>query len=88
MLQFCYQAVVDPTVVSAEVNEILKQEPKIRALYCFPTDSKRVMLTSDFKFRFGIRLGHWRRGRVGTVLKCGNCWCFPLNYETQGHSVL
>lgn len=33
MDEFCYQAVVDPSVVSKEVRDVLKQEPKILPLW-------------------------------------------------------
>ncbi|GAB7356503.1 hypothetical protein MBLNU459_g7256t1 [Dothideomycetes sp. NU459] len=33
MDEFCYQAVVDPSVVSKEVNDVLKQEPKVLPLW-------------------------------------------------------
>lgn len=33
MDEFCYQAVVDPAVVSKEVKEVLKQEPKVLPLW-------------------------------------------------------
>ncbi|KAK5004054.1 bleomycin hydrolase [Cryomyces antarcticus] len=33
MDQFCYQAVVDPTFVSAEVRKVLQQQPKMLPLW-------------------------------------------------------
>lgn len=33
MDEFCYQAVVDPSVVSKEVKDVLKQEPKVLPLW-------------------------------------------------------
>lgn len=33
MDEFCYQAVVDPSVVSAETKAVLKQKPKVLPLW-------------------------------------------------------
>lgn len=33
MDEFCYQAVVDPSVVSTSTREILKQKPKVLPLW-------------------------------------------------------
>lgn len=38
--QFCYQAVVDPSVVSDEINEVLKQEAKVLPGEFIPTDTR------------------------------------------------
>lgn len=38
--QFCYQAVVDPTVVSKEVNDVLKQDAKV--VSCLPIPIPRT----------------------------------------------
>lgn len=33
IFQFCYQVVVDPSCVSQEVRDILKQDPKVLPLW-------------------------------------------------------